>query len=185
MSRKGSTPFQIVGRLTLILVVTVSILTVYSNFMLGYTGAGADLTTRALSRIFHGVAEFVPVVDENDEILYYEAYDEAGALMGFGFIQTGRGMWGDIQVAGGIDIDYRLISVIVLEQGETPGLGTRIVEKKFLNQFKGLDADEVKLEKYGGSVDAITGATVSSKAVTEIIRKEVEKVTEHRGHGGV
>jgi electron transport complex protein RnfG len=181
MSKRGSGPFGIISRLTLILVVTVALLTGYSYVVAKFAGQVEDPTLRALSKVLEGAQTFNPVLGENGETLYYEAYNDAGILIGFGFIKTGRGMWGDIQIAGGIDLDYRLTGLRVLEQSETPGLGSRIIELNFLDQFTGLKADEVKIEKYGGRVDAITGATISSRAVTDIVRKEVEKVTESRG----
>jgi electron transport complex protein RnfG len=55
---------------------------------------------------------------------------------------------------------------VVLEQKETPGLGTKMTEDKFLNQFKGINISDFKLavKKDGGDVDALTGATISSRA---------------------
>ncbi len=176
MSRKGSTPAGIIGRLTLILIITVGFLTFYSNALERY--AVAVDPTKALFSVLIGAEDFRPVFDETGEILYYEAYDDGGALVGFGFIETGRGMWGDMTVAGGIDLDYKVTGVIVIDQGETPGLGSRIVEKSFLKQFIDLEPDEIRLEKYGGKVDAISGATISSRSVTDVIRREVERVIE-------
>jgi electron transport complex protein RnfG len=176
MSRKETSPLGIIGRLTLILLITVALLTFYSNALERY--AVAVDPTKALFIVLDGVEDLRPVLDEEGKILYFEAYDNAGALVGFGFIETGRGMWGDITVAGGIDLDYNVAGVVILEQGETPGLGARIAEKTFLKQFVGLEADEVKLEKYGGKVDAISGATISSRSVTDIIQGEVERVIE-------
>ncbi len=178
MSRKGTTPVGIIGRLTLILLITVAFLTFYSNTLERY--AVAVDPTEALSKILKGAEDFRPVLDEAGEIMYYEAYDNFGALVGFGFIETGRGMWGDITVAGGIGLDYKVTGLVVIEQGETPGLGARIVEKKHLEQYIGLETDEIKLKKYGGRIDAISGATISSRAVTDIIREEVERVIELR-----
>jgi electron transport complex protein RnfG len=180
MSKKRTGPVGIVGRLTLILLVTVTFLTTYSNSLAKYYGIGEDPTQKAISNVLNGASDFKPVFDEEGEIFYYEAYNGEGALIGFGFIKTGRGMWGDITVAGGINLDYEVTGVIILENSETPGLGARVAEKKFLNQFNGLEPDEIKLEKYGGSVDAISGATISSRSVTDIIRKEVERVLEQR-----
>jgi electron transport complex protein RnfG len=180
MSKKKTGPVGIVGRLTLILLVTVTFLTAYSNILAKYTDVGGDPAQKTLSNILREAELFWPVMDEEGNIHYYEAYDSEGALIGFGFIQSGRGMWGGITVAGVIDLDYRIMGIVVLEQGETPGLGARIVENKFLNQFIGLETNSIKLKKYNGAVDAISGATVSSKSVTDIIRKEVERVLEQR-----
>lgn len=177
MSKNAAGPVRIVGRLTVTLLISVTLLTVYSNVVGNMGVSGGDPVVKSFSNIFRGAADFKPVYDEKNDTLYFEAYGVEGELLGYAFSQTGRGMWGEIQVAGGLDLDFRLVGFAVIEQGETPGLGARIVEPGFLDQFKGLAAGDVKLEKYGGKVDAISGATISSKAVTEIIRLEMERIT--------
>ncbi len=180
MSEEKRSSFSIIGRLTLLLFISVSTLTLYAGFMLKFSSATGDPVGRALQRALPETAEFKPVITETGETLYYEAYDEKGSLVGFGFVKTGRGMWGDIQIAGGIDLDYKLTGLVVLEQGETPGLGARIVESRFLNQFIGLSTGQIKLKKFNGNIDAISGASISSKAVTDIVRVEVERVIKLR-----
>ncbi|GBE18998.1 MAG TPA: FMN-binding protein [Euryarchaeota archaeon] len=177
MSKNAAGPIGIIGRLTVTLLISVTILTVYSNAVGNMGVSGGDPVAKAFSKIFPAASEFKPVFDEKNNTLYYEAYTAEGALIGYAFSQTGRGMWGDIQIAGGLDLNFKLIGLSVIKQSETPGLGARIVEPQFLDQFKGLAAEDVKLEKYGGKVDAISGASISSKAVTEIIRSEMKRIT--------
>ena len=57
-----------------------------------------------------------------------------------------------------------------------PGLGSKIAEKKFAGQFVGLNAyqDQFKLQKDGGEIDAVTGATISSRAVIDAVQKAVQ-----------
>jgi len=176
MSKAMAGPVGIVGRLTVTLLISVFLLTTYSNLVGDLGVIDGDPALKAFSKIFRDASIFKPVFDEKNDTLYFEAYSVDGRLLGYGFSQTGRGMWGDIQVAGGLDLDFNVIGLSVIEQGETPGLGARIVEDRFLDQFKGLESGDVKLEKYGGKVDAISGASISSKAVTEIIRLEMERV---------
>ena len=53
---------------------------------------------------------------------------------------------------------------------ETPGLGTRITEDIFTQQFHNKSKDTIfKVKKDGGEIDAITGATISSRAVAQAI----------------
>ncbi len=177
MSKNRAGPVGIIGRLTLTLLISVTLLTAYSNVVGNMGVSGGDPVVKAFSKIFRGAAEFKPVYDEKNDTLYFEAYGAGGELLGYAFSQTGRGMWGDIQVVGGLDLDFKLLGLTIIEQGETPGIGARIVDPMFLDQFKGLLAEDVKLEKYGGKVDAISGASISSRAVTEIIRLEMERIT--------
>jgi electron transport complex protein RnfG len=180
MSSEGSSPFGIVFRLTVILLISVSILTSYSSLLVRLTEGMGDPTLNSLSKVLPGANEFRPVLGGDGSVLYYEAYDRGGALLGFGFIGVGRGMWGEIKIAGGIDLNYRVTNIIVLEQGETPGLGAKIAGSQFLDQFDQLSADESRLTKFGGEVDAITGASISSRALTDIVRTEIERVVQLR-----
>jgi len=74
----------------------------------------------------------------------------------------------------------QVIGIEVVSHGETPGLGSRIDEFSFKSQFKGLAAaDGVKAgrRKNGdGEFDAITGATISSKAVEKIVNQAIQKI---------
>lgn len=176
MSREGRGLIGVVLWLTILLLAATAILTTYSSALMKLSTPARDPGEKALFEIFKSASELRPVVEEDGTTAYYEAYDSQGSLLGFGFDETGRGMWGEIRVAGGMDTQYRLIGVIVIEQSETPGLGARIVEKGFLDQLRELPSDKVKLEKYGGKVDAITGATISSRAVTDIIREKMEEI---------
>jgi electron transport complex protein RnfG len=79
-----------------------------------------------------------------------------------------------------LDTDMRVKEVIVPEDTllETPGLGARIAEEGFRSQFVELTADEIALNSEGGRVDAITGATQSSTALTNGIRSVVEAISQ-------
>jgi electron transport complex protein RnfG len=65
------------------------------------------------------------------------------------------------------------MGLFVLEQKETPGLGANITNKPWRKQFSGKPAKPLVAVKTGaqapGEIDAITGATISSKSVTRIL----------------
>ena len=61
----------------------------------------------------------------------------------------------------------------ILKQTETPGLGSRITESSFTDQFIGLSVSEVALKADNGRIDAITGATISSEAVVDTVREKM------------
>jgi len=83
-----------------------------------------------------------------------------------------------VEVAGGMDTEMRLTGVEVLEHEETPGIGSRIESKAFREQFVGLRPSQVELARRGGEVQPISGATVSSRSVTEGVREVAERVKE-------
>ena len=84
-----------------------------------------------------------------------------------------------IEVMVGVDQDGKLTGISIMTHSETPGLGARIVEPSFTDQFAGLDVDTTKLSAEGGKVDALSGATFSTigvvTAVTEAL-KEFPKI---------
>lgn len=98
---------------------------------------------------------------------------------GAAFSVKGSGFWGPIIVMVGIDPEKMTIKGMeILQQEETPGLGARIEEGWFRNQFKGKRMDTpirmmIKGAKPGhNDVEAIAGATLSSKFVEDIINNK-------------
>jgi len=75
-----------------------------------------------------------------------------------------NGYRGPINMLITIDSEDKISKIKILEHNETEGVGARICEQGFLDQFRGKTADEVIARK---GVDAITGATISSNAVIE------------------
>jgi electron transport complex protein RnfG len=97
----------------------------------------------------------------------------AGAAAGTVVAATARGYGGPIALMVGVDAGKRVTGVRVLRHTETPGLGARITAESFLAQFAGKTGPELKLKKddhAAGRIDAITAATISSRAVSETIR---------------
>jgi electron transport complex protein RnfG len=86
---------------------------------------------------------------------------------------SSKGFSGKISLAAGFKPDGTIINIIVLEQKETPGLGTKMTEPRFKDQFMGKNPSEfsLKVKKDGGKVDAITAATISSRAFSDAVQK--------------
>jgi electron transport complex protein RnfG len=78
-----------------------------------------------------------------------------------------------IWIMVGFDSNNKIINIWVLEQKETPGLGTKMKGPKFKDQFNGKDPESFKLKvkKDGGDVDAITAATISSRAFCDAVER--------------
>jgi electron transport complex protein RnfG len=130
----------------------------------------------ALKAILPGADSFTE--KSSDGIEYFEAY-KSGSLAGYCVRVTASGYNGYIRIVVGVDTGGVIKGVEVLEQSETPGLGAKISEilpgenePFFLRQFKGKQARTVAVKK---DIDAITGATISSAAVTDAIRETVNK----------
>lgn len=167
--------------LTLMVGLSALLLISYNNFIATQNPTSELGIKLNLKKVLPGATELKPVEDESGKILYYQGFDNSGQIIGYGSIFTFIGLWSEITLGIGLDLDYKLTGLIVLKQGETPGLGARIEEKWFQKQFEGLTAEEVELKKYSGKIDAITGATVTSKAVTKAVRREIMDLKSRTG----
>jgi electron transport complex protein RnfG len=113
-------------------------------------------------------ARFEPV--ELDGRTVYIGLDGEGGVVGTAMSEAPRGYAGPIKMTLGIvgaGEETRLSGVAIskLDQSETPGLGVKITLPAFLGMFEGLSLEEVELTADGGKIDAITAATISSRAV--------------------
>ena len=113
----------------------------------------------------------------------FEAKDASGKLLGYAFTAEGNGYQGTIQMIAGITPDLtKMMGMEVLESQETPGLGAEIANQPFRGQFNGLSVtppiEYVKNQKpeKPNQIEAITGATISSRAVVNILNKRIEEL---------
>lgn len=124
------------------------------------------------------VADMLPASEEVfeseiDGTVVYTATAEGHAV---GYAIEGvseNGFNGTIRLLVAFDTEGTILDVVVLEQNETPGLGTKMCDEDnaLINSLKGKRGSRVKfaLRSEGGSVDAISRATVSSRAYTEAV----------------
>jgi electron transport complex protein RnfG len=124
--------------------------------------------------------KLVPVGDNEvvSDPIVHAAYDDKGAFLGWAISGTGPGFQDAISVLYGYDPRRKKVTgMYVLESRETPGLGDKIIkDENFVAQFSDLAVDPQIVVVKGGAtkdneVDAITGATISSKAVVRIINE--------------
>lgn len=92
---------------------------------------------------------------------------------------TDKGFSGRFSLMVGFAPDGSISNIEVLEHKETPGLGTKMALPAFKDQFKGLKisdlpGEKLKVKKDGGSVDAITAATISSRAFCDAVNRAYE-----------
>ena len=110
---------------------------------------------------------------EGDSLDIYPAKKD-GNIVGYAVnTYSKKGFSGNINLMAGFKSDGTIINITVLEQKETPGLGTKMTEPAFRNQFNDKQPAEfkMKVKKDGGSVDAITAATISSRAFCDAIQR--------------
>ncbi len=90
--------------------------------------------------------------------------------IGYAFLATGIGYKGEIKILVALENETTVKGIVVISQSETPGLGSRITLPSFLDMFAGKKIEDIKLTSEGGQIDAITGSTISSRAVVEAVR---------------
>jgi electron transport complex protein RnfG len=121
----------------------------------------------SLKEVMPQAENFEPIKSAED-IIYYKAYDKNGKFMGVAFKASGKGYSSLIETMVGMLRDGTITAIKVLSQNETPGLGANVAEPPFASQF----SHKNNLD----DVQAITGATISSKAVIDSVRKKAEEI---------
>ena len=115
-------------------------------------------------------------------ITYYPSKKD-GEINGIAFITSSdKGYSGLIRVIVGVKPDGEIISIGILEQKETPGLGSKITEDWFVDQYKGKSLENARwaVKKDNGDFEQISGATISPRAVTSAIQKGLETYQKDR-----
>jgi len=118
----------------------------------------------------------VTVEGYENPFVFYSGY-QGDILVGTAIQSSSKkGYSGIIELMVGFMPDGKIFKIDVLTQTETPGLGTKICDDKFKSQFGGIDPEvfELSVEKDGGDVDAITAATISSRAFCDALQKAAD-----------
>lgn len=137
-------------------------------------------------------------VKKEDEMEYFIGYEsqKGKTVVGYACIAEGKGYSSTIKTMVGITSEGLIAGIKILTQQETPGLGARVNELKtsktlrdifrgggeqekkdedkpwFQAQFVGKKTDDLYVEK----MDAITGATITSRAVIDSVREKIQKM---------
>lgn len=106
-----------------------------------------------------------------------------GELAGVAFkVVAPDGYSGNIFIMVGVDAAGTVTGIEILSHAETPGLGDKIEEAWFKDQFKQKNLDNIdwRVKKDGGAFDQITGATISPRAIVGAVKKGLEFYRDHR-----
>ena len=122
-------------------------------------------------------------IEEKEGMTFYIGIDGQGNKKGVAFKTTGSGFGGPIDVMVGYDPkEGKLTGIEILSMSETPGLGARIQEPQFTEQFKGKSVeDEFEPKK---DIQIITGATISPTGVANAIKGALNEVVKIYPVGG-
>ncbi len=105
----------------------------------------------------------------------YVGVDDKGNVCAYAIPVTVKGYGGDMGIMVGISVKDEVTGVEILSHGETPGLGANCTNESFTDMYKRpLSEGEFLTDKDGGDIDAITGATITSRAVTDGVNQAVD-----------
>ncbi|MFN3411853.1 MAG: RnfABCDGE type electron transport complex subunit G [Exilispira sp.] len=172
------------------MIIALTIVTLIAGFALAFSyeyfkGRIADNAVKALNESIGSVIpgavskELIP----SNEMTIYKVYDkelnfEDKNLLGYAIVTYASGYQGAIKILVSVNPDFtKIITFRVLDHSETPGLGGNIVNLDFISQYEGLSIDkEIKVikgisNKDNNEISAISGATISSKAVTKALNE--------------
>ncbi|AGB41908.1 electron transport complex, RnfABCDGE type, G subunit [Halobacteroides halobius DSM 5150] len=167
--------------LTLIMIVSALVLTyVYQVTTPIIKAQAQEKKEKAILDVLPGAIKYKKVTKEG--LTLYKGIDKSGNTVGYAVQNSGQGFQSIIKLMIGMDLkENKIIKINILSQAETPGLGSRITEKQFKAQFQGKSfSDAFKAKK---DVDAITGATISSQALSDVLDEAIAKVQQVYGGG--
>lgn len=135
--------------------------------------AQAEVAARQL--VFTDAKDFSDVKTVN-EATYVEALDEAGNIIGYVFTTSAKGYGGEIKIMTGMDAEGKVTGIEILSIEETAGLGMNAKKDDFKNQYVSNTGDftVVKSDAGENEIQALTGATITSQAVTDAVNNAVE-----------
>lgn len=177
------------------MIAVLLVVAVCSAVSIGYV---YELTSEPIAeakkaKIVAAIKEMVKNFDNNpleekttigaDGVVLYPAREDGNITSVAVETSSSQGFGGKIELIMGILMDGTVTGYKITQQNETPGLGSKVTEPSFSRQFVGLNThnDNFNLKKDGGEIDAVTGATISSRAVVDAVKKAVNAYNNFAG----
>jgi Na+-translocating ferredoxin:NAD+ oxidoreductase subunit G len=170
------------------MVLSLTLISLGASACLGYVYqvTKAPIELSILNKKLAAIKEVVPEFNNNpndemfrlptpegDSLDIYPAKKDS-VIVGYAVnTYTNKGFAGTVNLMAGFKPDCTILNISVLDQKETPGLGTKMTEPRFKDQFKEKNPSQftLKVKKDGGQVDAITAATISSRAFCDALQR--------------
>ena len=178
---------QLILSLTLISAVCAAVLAVVNNATKERIANLASLKANNAARAVlpASVKAIEPVKDPADASLTaFIGYADDAKTQVAGYAVPGltaKGYGGNIRLMVGLNPDRTVISYQVLAAAETPGLGSNLSTPAFIARFKDQPAASVKVTKDGGKIEALTSATITSRAVCDAVADAAQRIDRIEG----
>ena len=162
-----------------------------------YEFTKAPIEASKVAKQQHAIKEVLPafdhlsrplkIADGNENMVVYKAFDATNQFVGAAVeTSSNNGFAGKIVIMVGFDKSGNIVNYSVLEQKETPGLGTRMVEWFKTNKGKqsiigkNPATTNLTVSKDGGDIDAITASTISSRAFLFTVHNAYKAFTSNK-----
>lgn len=170
------------------MILSLTIISVIMAIALGfvYEKTKEPIAKGQQAKITNAIAEVLPAFDNNpseemqkiegEDLVIYKA-TKGGQWVGSAVkTYSPKGFSGKIVLMVGFLPDGTINNISVVDQKETPGLGTKMKEPKFKDQFKQKNPNSfnITVKKDGGDVDAITASTITSRAFCDAVNRAYE-----------
>lgn len=155
-------------------------------------GSRSEISSATVKAVLQIIAGRAPESDEEAYMVFNRRFQQRSSggikiwqnqdlLHQWVFSASGAGMWGQIQIVGVVDLEREtMLGMQVVSQNETAGLGSKISDPVFCEQFANLSllpkVEMVAARYRNNQFDAISGATVSSRALETLINKAISAV---------
>lgn len=132
---------------------------------------------QSMKELVPAASAFVPIEGKED---WYRA-ESSGQISAYIVLAHGKGYGGEIKMLVAVTPEQKIIGYKILSHNETPGLGDQASKPKFSGQFAGKGVENLEVVKVheDGRIDAITGATITSRAVTLAVKNAMGELSEY------
>ena len=186
--------FRLSGILCLVTVVAAATLSGVNSVTKPLIEEQRRLETERALVVALPTADPAAIVPElrGENTLYYTGYSEADTMgiVGWAIVARGKGYSSTIETMVGVDTTFTVTGTKILFQQETPGLGTKIMSVQHGDtsiwveaRFVGNRTEGIAVDKDGGDIESIIGATISSRAVANSIAAAVDSLKTWLGRG--
>ena len=110
------------------------------------------------------------------ELTYHIGKDAEENVVGYTFVASLYGYSSDVKTMVGVNTDLVIEKIKIISQAETPGLGANCEKPEFQAQFSGKQKSEMMVDKDGGTIVSLTGATITTRTIANSIKTAMDKL---------
>lgn len=137
----------------------------------------------AMASVMPGADVFSELYSRDETIERISGAYTGTAFLGYCVEVSAKGFGGEISLMVGVDDGGRITGVAILDHSETPRLGANAAQPEFLDQYTG-KSGTITVNGGRNSIDAVSGATITSQAVTDGVNTALSAVIRYIAEGG-